>query len=67
VVSIEARSCFTIVLARDRHPTDVQHLAGHANIQLTLNSYSHEMPSMGGLAKDYAGQRGDVVLDNSAQ
>jgi len=29
------------------HPKFVQHLAGHASIQLTLDRYSHWMPSMG--------------------
>jgi integrase len=28
------------------HPKFVQHLAGHASIQLTLDRYSHWMPSM---------------------
>ena len=29
------------------HPKFVQHLAGHASIQLTLYRYSHWMPTMG--------------------
>jgi integrase len=29
------------------HPKFVQHLAGHASIQLTLDRYSHWIPSMG--------------------
>src|SRR5215211_3195161 len=40
-------TCFTILLARGMHPKYVQHLAGHASIQLTLDRYSHWMPSMG--------------------
>jgi integrase len=40
-------TCFTILLARGTHPKYVQHLAGHASIQLTLDRYSHWMPSMG--------------------
>jgi integrase len=40
-------SCFTILLARGTHPKYGQHLAGHASIQLTLDRYSHWMPSMG--------------------
>ncbi|MDQ3862385.1 MAG: tyrosine-type recombinase/integrase, partial [Actinomycetota bacterium] len=40
-------TCFTILLSRGTHPQYVQHLAGHASIQLTLDSYSHWMPSMG--------------------
>jgi integrase len=30
-------TCFTILLARSTHPKYVQHLAGHASIQLTLD------------------------------
>jgi integrase len=40
-------TCFTILLARGTHPKYVQHLAGHASIQLILDRYSHWMPSMG--------------------
>ena len=29
------------------HPKYVQHLLGHASIRLTLDRYSHWMPSMG--------------------
>jgi integrase len=36
-----------IVLARSTYSMYVQHLAGHASIQLTLDRYSHWMPSMG--------------------
>ena len=43
VVSIEAHSCFTILLERGTHP-DVQHLAEHASIQLTLDRYSTGCP-----------------------
>jgi integrase len=43
----ERHSCLTIVLARGMHPKDLQYLAGHASIQLTLDRYSHWMPSMG--------------------
>jgi len=39
--------CFTILLVRGMHPKYVQHLAGHASVQLTLDRYSHWMPSMG--------------------
>jgi integrase len=40
-------SCFTLLLSRGVHPKFVQHLAGHASIELTLDRYSHWMPSMG--------------------
>jgi integrase len=39
-------TCFTILLARGTHPKYVQHLAGHASIQLILDRYSHWMPSI---------------------
>jgi integrase len=45
-------TCFTILLARGTHPKYVQHLAGHASIQLTLDRYSHWMPSLGRHAAD---------------
>jgi integrase len=40
-------TCFTILLARGMHLKYIQHLAGHASVQLTLDRYSHWMPSMG--------------------
>jgi integrase len=40
-------TCATLLLSRDTHPKRVQHLLGHASIQLTLDRYSHWMPSMG--------------------
>ena len=45
MVSIEY-SCFTIVLARGSYPMLVQHLLGHASITMTLDRYSHWIPSM---------------------
>src|SRR5215210_4339454 len=44
VVSIEVYSCSTIVLTRNEHPKDAQHLAVHGSIQLTLDRYSHPIP-----------------------
>ena len=41
------QTCATLLLSRGSHPKYVQHLAGHASIQLTLNRYSHWMLSMG--------------------
>jgi integrase len=35
------------LLARDKHPKGVEHLSGHASIQLTLDRYSHWITSMG--------------------
>ncbi len=37
----------TLLLARGTHPTYVQKSLGHASVQLTLDTYSHWMPSMG--------------------
>jgi integrase len=37
----------TLLLGRGVHPKMVQHLMGHASIQLTLDRYSHWIPSMG--------------------
>jgi integrase len=39
----------TLLLSRGTHPKYVQQLLGHASIQLTLDRYSHWMPSMGKL------------------
>ncbi len=36
-----------MVLARSTHAKYVQHLLGHVSIQLTLDRYSHWIPSMG--------------------
>jgi integrase len=40
-------TCATLLLTRGTHPKMVQHLLGHASIQLTLDRYSHWIPSMG--------------------
>lgn len=37
----------TLLLAKGVHPTYVQKSLGHASVQLTLDRYSHWMPSMG--------------------
>ena len=37
----------TLLLARGTHPTYVQKSLGHASVELTLDRYSHWMPSMG--------------------
>ena len=41
----------------------VQHLAGHAGIQLTLDRYSHWMPSMG----KHTASAMDEVLDEAGR
>ncbi len=44
-------TCATILLKVGQHPKFVQELLGHANISITLDTYSHVLPGMGdGLA-----------------
>ena len=43
-------TCATLLLCRNVHPKFVQELLGHANIAITLDTYSHVIPGMG----DYA-------------
>jgi len=45
-------TCATLLLGRGVHPKMVQHLMGHASIQLPLDRYSHWIPSMGRHAAD---------------
>jgi integrase len=42
----------TLLLGRGTHPTYVQKSLGHANIAMTLDRYSHWMPSMGRATAD---------------
>ena len=56
-------SCFTLLLSRGVHPKYVQHLAGHASIQLTLDRYSHWMPTMG----KHTASAMDEVLDEAGR
>lgn len=44
-------TCATILFKLGQHPKKVQKLLGHANISITLDTYSHVLPGMGdGLA-----------------
>ena len=44
-------TCATVLLKLGQHPKFVQELLGHANIGITLDTYSHVLPGMGdGLA-----------------
>ena len=45
-------TCATLLLSRGTHPKLVQHLLGHASITMTLDRYSHWIPSMGRHAAD---------------
>jgi integrase len=40
-------TCATLLLGRSVHPKIVQELLGHATIAMTLDTYSHYLPSMG--------------------
>jgi integrase len=40
-------TCATLLLGRNVHPKYVQELLGHANIAITLDTYSHVIPGMG--------------------
>jgi integrase len=60
-------TCATLLLSRGTHPKLVQHLLGHASIQLTLDRYSHWIPSMGratASAMDNA-LKGDEMTDEA--
>jgi integrase len=39
-------SCATLLLAANEHPKVVSERLGHASITLTLDTYSHVLPSM---------------------
>jgi integrase len=43
-------TCATILLMAGRHPKFVQEMFGHANISITLDTYSHVLPGMGDAA-----------------
>lgn len=40
-------TCATLLLVKGVHPKFVQELLGHANIAITLDTYSHVIPGMG--------------------
>ncbi len=40
-------TCATLLLGNSVHPKFVQELLGHANIAITLDTYSHLIPGMG--------------------
>ncbi len=51
-------TCATLLLGRDVHPKFVQELLGHATIAMTMDTYSHYLPSMGG---QVAGAMGEAL------
>jgi integrase len=40
-------TCATLLLTQGTHPKFIQELLGHATVAITLDTYSHVMPSMG--------------------
>jgi integrase len=40
-------TCATLLLCEGVHPKLVQELLGHANISITLDTYSHVLPGLG--------------------
>ena len=48
-------TCATLLLSRGVHPKLVQELLGHATIAMTLDIYSHYLPSMGDQAAEAMG------------
>ncbi len=45
-------TCATLLLARNVNPKIVQEMLGHANISITLDTYSHLLPGMQAPAVD---------------
>lgn len=43
-------TCATLMLSGGIHPKVVQELLGHANVTITLDTYSHVLPNMQGEA-----------------
>ena len=42
-------TCATLLFGQGHHPKDVQLLLGHANVSMTLDTYSHAIPDGGAL------------------
>jgi integrase len=45
-------TCASLLFQRNLHPKLVQDLLGHASVSITLDTYSHMLPGMGGEAAD---------------
>ncbi len=52
----------TLMLTQGEHPKVVQEMLGHSNVALTLNTYSHVLPSMQESAASRLDDRLDMVL-----
>jgi len=49
-------TCASLLFQKNVHPKFVQELLGHASIAITLDTYSHMLPGMGGEAADAIGE-----------
>jgi integrase len=49
-------TCASLLFQRNVHPKFVQELLGHASVAITLDTYSHMLPGMGGEAADAIGE-----------
>ena len=49
-------TCATLLLRQGVNPKFVQELLGHASVAITLDTYSHILPGMGGEAADAMGE-----------
>jgi integrase len=49
-------TCASLLFQRNVHPKFVQELLGHASVAITLDTYSHMLPGMGGEAADAMGE-----------
>jgi integrase len=49
-------TCASLLFQKNVHPQFVQELLGHASVAITLDTYSHMLPGMGGEAADAIGQ-----------
>ncbi len=43
-------TCATLLLTRGVHPKVVSEMLGHANVSITLGTYSHVIPGLGDAA-----------------
>ena len=48
-------TCASLLFQRNVHPKFVQELLGHSSVAVTLDTYSHMLPGMGGEAADAMG------------
>jgi integrase len=49
-------TCASILFSKNVHPKFVQELLSHASVAITLDTYSHMPPGMGGEAADAMGE-----------